>query len=73
MKTNFSGVPIPFEVADAITMATLIEHHGYLREEVRQHVEEGGYMHPEDYHNSVVKFIPAMELLIGYFGGDYES
>ena len=73
MKTNFSGVPIPFEVADAITKATLIEQVGYLREEVRQHMEEGGYMHPEDYNNSMVKLIPAMELLIDYFGGSNES
>ena len=72
METNFSGVRIPFEVADGITMATLIEHLGYLREEVRLHLEEGSYMHPEDYHNSMAKFIPAMELLIKYFGGSNE-
>ena len=74
MKTNLTGViSIPFEVADGITKATLIEQLGYLREEVRLHVEEGSYMHPEDYHNSMVKLIPALELLIDYFGGSCES
>ncbi len=61
---------IPFEVADGITLATLQEQVSYLKEEIRLHTEEGRYMHPEDYHNSMTKLIPAMELLIEYFGGE---
>ena len=67
MKT--SGLLIPFEVADGITLATLKEQLTYLSEEVRSHLEEGKYMHPEDYHNSMTKLIPALETLIPYFGG----
>jgi len=61
---------IPYEVADGIVLAALKNHIGYLREEVRAHVEDGAYLHPEDYHNNMVKLIPAMELIIEYYGGD---
>lgn len=64
-----AGVTIPFEVADGITLATLKEQLSYLSEELRSHLEEGKYMHPEDYHNSMTKLIPALETLIPYFGG----
>ena len=60
---------IPFEIADGIVLASLKNHLGYLREEVRAHVEEGEYLHPEDYQNSIVHLIPAMEKIIGYYGG----
>ena len=60
---------IPYEVADGITMATLQNHYSYLMEETRLHVQEGKYLHPEDYlHN--MELIPALQLLIKYFGGD---
>lgn len=64
-----SGLNIPFEVADGITLACLQDQLKYLKEEVRAHMEEGQYMHPEDYHNSMVKLIPALETLIPYYGG----
>ena len=63
------GLLIPFEVADGITLATMQDNLEYLKEEVRLHVEEGQYMHPEDYHMSMTKLIPALEVLIPYFGG----
>jgi hypothetical protein len=65
-----SGLTIPFEVADKITLATMQEHLGYLKEEVRLHVEDGHYLHPEDYHSSMTKLIPALETLIPYYGGN---
>jgi hypothetical protein len=64
------GLQIPFEVADKITLSCLQDHLGYLKEEVRAHVEEGSYMHPEDYHNSMIKLIPSLEILIEYYGGN---
>jgi hypothetical protein len=69
MNEKIKGIEIPFEVADGIVVASLKEHIEYLKEEVRAHVEEGKYLHPDDYHNSMTKLIPAMELLIGYYGG----
>ena len=64
-----ANLEIPFEVADGIVLASLKEHIGYLREEIRAHVEEGAYLHPEDYHNSMVHLIPSMEKIIAYYGG----
>lgn len=63
------GLTIDFETADRITLCCMKEQLGYLKEEIRLHVEEGKYLHPEDYHNSMTKYIPALELLIDYFGG----
>lgn len=67
-----SGIEIPFEVADQITLANLQDQLKYLKEEIRLHVEEGQYLHPEDYHNSMVNLIPALETLIPYYGGNIE-
>ncbi len=63
------GLTIPFEIADWITLSNLQDQLKYLKEEVRLHVEEGQYLHPEDYHNSMTKLIPALEVLIPYYGG----
>lgn len=62
------GLEISFEVADGITLATLTNQRDYLKEEMRLHLEEGQWLHPEDLGNSV-KLIAAMELLIPYYGG----
>jgi len=62
-------ITIPYEVADNITLATLQDQLSYLKEEIRLHTEEGKYLHPEDYHNSMTRLIPALEVLIPYYGG----
>lgn len=64
------GFVIPAEVADGITLAVLQEHLGYLKEELRSHVVDSKRMHPEDYHDTVIKYIPAFETLVLYFGGE---
>ena len=64
------GLIIPFEVADGITLATLQDQLSYLKEELRAHLEDGKYLHKEDVYNSQFKLIPALELLIKYFGGN---
>ena len=64
------GLIIPHEVSDGITLATLQDQHKYLKEELRAHLEDGAYLHKEDAYNSQFKLIPALELLIAYFGGD---
>ena len=63
------NLEIPWEVADGIVVAALKNHLDYLQEEIRLHVEEGQYLHPEDYHNSMVNLIPAMIKIIDYYGG----
>lgn len=67
------GLLIPHEVADGITLACLQDQLGYLKEEIRSHTKDGTYMHPEDYHRSMTQYIPALELLIPYFGGSIET
>lgn len=63
------GLELDYETADRITVCSLKSQLSYLKEEVRLHVEEGQYMHPEDYHESMTKLIPALETLIKYYGG----
>jgi hypothetical protein len=63
-----TGLNIPYEVADGITLAVLQDQLKYLKEELREYKEDEKYMHPEDVANSV-KLIPALELIIHHFGG----
>lgn len=67
------GLVIPLDVADGITVACLHQHLAYLQEEVRAHKEDGEYMHPEDYVDSTTKYIPALQILIPYFGGELQT
>ena len=68
---------IPFEVADGITKANLIEAHRYLQSELDQweanprddNNPTGYWLHPEDVVLNK-KLIKAMDLLINnYYGG----
>lgn len=63
------GLELDYETADRITLCVLQDQLRYLKEEIRLHVEEGQWLHPEDYHKSMTEYIPALELLIAYFGG----
>lgn len=66
------GIVIPFETADAITIATLKAQLRHLEQELEQHAA-GEWMHPEDVANSQEKFIPALRLIIEYYGGDTDE
>lgn len=63
------GLEIPFEVADQITLASLRDQLLYLTQELREHDKTGKYMHPEDAERSRVHLIPALKLIIQYYGG----
>lgn len=67
-----SKLEIPYEVADGITLAVLKDHLFYLEKELKDHVENESYMHPEDVIKSRGEYIPALKVLIKFFGGDYE-
>ena len=70
---------IPFEVADGITLANLIEARNYLKSELDQWNENprtednpnGYWLHVEDIAKNY-DLIRAMNLVIGYFGGERE-
>lgn len=63
------GLAIDWETADRIVLLGLKDQLTYLKEEIRLHTEENQWMHPEDYHMSMTKLIPALEVLIDYYGG----
>jgi hypothetical protein len=73
-KSNYinptRGLEIDYETADRITLLTLQDHYDYLVEELKDHKENGAYMHPDDVRNSEEKYIPSLRIVIGFFGGD---
>jgi hypothetical protein len=64
-----NGMTIDWETADRITVLSLKDQLQYLEKEISDHVNEGQWMHPEDYHNSMTRTIPALKHLIQYYGG----
>ena len=64
------GLTIDFETADRITVLSLKDHLNYLKQEVKDYVENGKWMHPGDFEQSVTKLIPALETIIKYYGED---
>jgi hypothetical protein len=65
-----SGLTIDYETADKITLLNLKDQREFLLKEIKEHLENGRYLHPDDYHNSITKLIPALEILIPYYGGN---
>jgi hypothetical protein len=71
-----TGLTIPHEVSDGITLATLIEGRDYLQSELDQWNNNpkdesnpsGYWLHPEDVVNNM-NLIRAMNTLIKYYGG----
>lgn len=61
------GLAIPFEVADAITLASLKDQRVYLLGEIEAW-KKGQWMHPEDVVRNQ-QLIPMLEVLIEYYGG----
>jgi hypothetical protein len=67
-----TGMQIDYETADRITLANLKDALDTLQSELDNHTNNGSYMHPEDVSNTVSKYIPALKILIEYYGGSYE-
>ena len=63
------GLVIDWECADRIVLASLKDQLRTHQDQVRGKEERGEWMHEEDYANSKLKYIPALELLIDYYGG----
>lgn len=73
---------IDYETADRIVLDRLKDQLSYLEKEQqwfetevdsREQLElqwgHGIYVHPDDYENNRDRYIPALKLLIEYFGG----
>jgi hypothetical protein len=73
-----TDLTIPTEVADGITRANLIDARNYLQSELDQWEAnpkdetnpDGYWLHPEDLVINM-KLIKAMDLIIGYYGGEF--
>jgi hypothetical protein len=71
------NLEIPFEVADGITKANLIEARNYLQSELDQWEAnpkdetnpDGYWLHPEDVVINM-QLVKAMTLIINYYGGE---
>mgnify|MGYP003353515454 CR=1 FL=1 len=63
------GVTLDYETVDRIALASMKDQLEFLRSDVEKHDNEGIWMHPDDYANAKLKYIPALELLIDYYGG----
>lgn len=64
-----SGIVIPWEVADGITLSTLKDQLESAEKSLSQHDKKKSWMHPEDIVNYRENLIPALKTIINYFGG----
>lgn len=63
------GLTIDWETADGITLANLQHALEMAEDEVRSHLENGTWMHPEDLTYNQNELIPALKTLVRYYGG----
>lgn len=63
-----SGLTIPHDVAEQIALASLKDQHQYLTQELKAHIEEGQWLHPEDVSRNY-HLIHALDTIIKYYGG----
>lgn len=66
------GLEIDWEAADKLTLAVLVDHLAMIKDDVHKHENEGSWMHPDDLEFNKSKLIPALEVLIPYFGGELQ-
>jgi hypothetical protein len=57
------------ETADRITMLTLKSYRKYLRKELKDHEENGAWLHEDDVGDNT-KTIAALTLMIDHLGGE---
>lgn len=61
-------IELDIETVDRITLLSLQDHHDFLREELRAHIEDGQYLHPDDVTKNH-QLIYCLDKLIHYYGG----
>jgi hypothetical protein len=59
---------IDMDTAESITRLSLEDHYGYLKEELRAHIEDGQYLHEEDVARNH-QLIYCLKKIIKYYGG----
>lgn len=63
------GMVIDYDTADRITLLNLQDQHKTLEKEVSDHLLHGKYMHPEDLQEAVNTLLPALRVIVKYYGG----
>ena len=59
---------LDYEVVDAIVLKGLKDHRKMVKKSLKDHLENGAWMHAEDVVYNT-KLIAAMDVLIDYYGG----
>lgn len=59
---------LDYEVVDAIVLKGLKDHRKMVKKSLKNHLENGAWMHPEDVVYNA-KLIDAMTEVIEYYGG----
>lgn len=63
------GMVIDYDTADRITLLNLQDQLKTLEKEVSDHVLDGKYMHPEDLQEALNTLMPALRVIVKYYGG----
>lgn len=69
MAKKVNGIVLDFETADRITIDNLKESLAVIKKEIKDHLENGAYLHPEDLVEYQTVLIPSIKTLIKYYGG----
>ena len=62
------GIVLDWEAADKITVDVLKEQRDYLEKELKLYRKGKQWMHEEDVRRSQEELIPALNVIIKYFG-----
>lgn len=60
---------LSYEAADAVTLLVMQDQLKLLKRSVKDHLKKGEYMHPDDLVQNQTVLIPALKVLVHYFGG----
>jgi hypothetical protein len=63
-----SKIELDHKAADAITVHVLKDQRSLIKKEIKAHLKKGEYMHPEDLAFNQTTLLPALEVIIKYFG-----
>lgn len=69
MSKKINGIVLDFETADRITLDNLKESLAVIKTEIKNHLKNGSYLHPEDLVEYQTILIPSIKALIKYYGG----
>lgn len=69
MTTRKHKIELDYTAADAITVLVLKDQRALIKTELKAHLNSGEYMHPDDLAFNQTTLLPALKVVINYFGG----